>query len=236
MSSRDLAGRLLRWSPGAVLVALLALGCASSPPDREEVRRHMFATFWRMGSIPDRLVVGDLEGVRMPARWLGEQIEAEPMMGDPDRTERMRELAGRVVDAATVEDAAMAVTRLAAECGDCHEENQGGPVYGDVSPIPVGSRLETHMLRHIWASSRLWEGLVAADATHWDRGARVLTEDPLRFFENLEGDRSVPERARRIHELGERALETSDRFARAEVYGELITTCAGCHEAMGVPR
>lgn len=236
MSSRDLARRLLGRSPAALLVALLALGCASSPPDREEVRRHMFATFWRMGSIPDRLVVGDLEGARLPARWLGDQIEAEPMMGDPDRLERMRELAGRVEEAADVEEAAMAVSRLAAECGGCHEENDGGPVFGDLSPLPVGSRLETHMLRHIWASSRLWEGLVAADPTHWDRGARVLTEDPLRFFEHLEGDRSVPERARRIHEIGERALETDDRFARAELYGELVTTCAGCHEAMGVTR
>ena len=102
--------------------------------------------------------------------------------------------------------------------------------------IPVGPRLSTHMLRHVWAADRLWEGLFAADPRHWSRGAQVLMEDPLPFFARLRETPEVGRHAERVHELGAEALATDDRVERARIYGELIATCADCHRAMGVPR
>ena len=215
---------------------LVAVSCASGAPTREEVRSHMFNAMWRMGSIPSRLVVGDLEGVRRPAGWLAAQIEAEEMMGSETRRTRMRALAEEVEGATSVAGAARSASLLAAECGTCHEEVDGGPVFGESDGIPVGSRLSTHMLRHIWAADRMWEGLMDADPTRWELGAAVLAEDPLRFFERMDDVPGVARYARRIHELGEEAMALTDRGERALVYGELVATCAGCHEAMDVPR
>lgn len=235
-TTRD-ADRIARVVTLLLTTLAVATACASGPPTREDVRGHMFNNFWRLGEIQGRLIVGDLEGARRPARWLQEHISSEfiPSADPPEDPVVIDLLSYALVveEARSVGDAARAMAGLAGACGNCHEETDGGPRFAASDPPPDGLTLSTHMLRHVWAADRMFEGLVAAGTERWTSGALALAAQPMRDSLLPEGVPNARALAERLHELGREAAETTDRLAWPALYGEVVETCATCHLGAG---
>ena len=217
---------------------LLVTGCASGPTEREELRAHMFSNFWRAGSIHSRLIVGDLDAARQPARWLAANLAAEEVeMGDPGYAERLRREVLALERAESLSEAAEATARVAGTCGACHQATAGGPRFTSVSPPTVGEDRVAHMLRHLWAVDRMWEGLIAPRSGHWELGAGLLAgEGALTSGRIPSGVAGGSDLASRVHELGERASTSGEPEERMSLFADLLETCASCHQQAGVPR
>jgi hypothetical protein len=92
------------------------------------------------------------------------------------------------------------------------------------------------MQRHQWAAQQLWEGLVVPSDDAWSAGALVMSEAPLEPEELSPGHSSAPrvgELALAVHDLGAKA-GVSDRVSvRADLYGQMLASCADCHKWLG---
>ena len=100
----------------------------------------------------------------------------------------------------------------------------------------MSSGAHASMRRHQWAMDRLWDALVVPSDDAWNAGALALAEAPL-VPEQLTPSKSpaprVAELAQTVHDLGLKAASADRGDARAEVYGELLATCAECHKWLG---
>lgn len=227
--------RLLRT---AALTALAALPFQPSPGRAQEpTNQRMWSHFLAAADVQDAVIRGDLEATKEAATWLAEYDEP----GLPDGAEAfLRELqraAARVVEATTIEAAGAATARIAAACGSCHREYYPGmePTgLVEPSPPPGEGDLAAHMVRHAWAADRLWDGLALPSSPAWEAGADAFAGVPLATddfaFDNPEGVRAL---ANRTHELGRRAGLETEPSLRARTYGELLSTCAACHQVTG---
>ena len=80
------------------------------------------------------------------------------------------------------------------------------------------------MARHLWAAARLWEGLIGGVDDAWSQGLDVLAATPLPAAELGAAREPLGKQLQKIAAGARKG--TSDH---AVVYGELLTTCAGCH-------
>jgi hypothetical protein len=93
------------------------------------------------------------------------------------------------------------------------------------------------MIRHRWAADRLWEGLIGPSDTAWTAGASALIDAPLytdALTRDVEQYEPVTALTWTVHDIGARALMESDLTARAALYGQLLGTCAHCHELLKI--
>lgn len=80
----------------------------------------------------------------------------------------------------------------------------------------------------------MWEALVTHDDARWKAGAAIFASDrPLRKRDYVVYGDAVDGSAwldTRVRDLGTRATTTAAWPERADLYGELLATCAGCHK------
>jgi cytochrome c553 len=207
----------------------------SSGPAQEPTNQRMWSHFLAAADVQAAVIRGDLEATMEAATWLAEYDEP----GLPDGAEAfLRELqraAARVIEATTSEAAGAATGRIAAACGSCHREFYPGMETTElVEPPPGEGDIAAHMARHGWAADRLWDGLALPSNAAWEAGADAFAGVPLATddlaFDNPEGVRAL---ANRTHELGRRAGLETEPSLRARTYGELLSTCAACHQMTG---
>jgi mono/diheme cytochrome c family protein len=207
----------------------------SSGPAQEPTNQRMWSHFLAAADVQAAVIRGDLEATMEAATWLAEYDEP----GLPDGAEAfLRELqraAARVIEATTSEAAGAATGRIAAACGSCHREFYPGMETTKlVEPPPGEGDIAAHMARHGWAADRLWDGLALPSNAAWEAGADAFAGVPLATddlaFDNPEGVRAL---ANRTHELGRRAGLETEPSLRARTYGELLSTCAACHQMTG---
>jgi hypothetical protein len=145
---------------------------------------------------------------------------------------------GRVTDAAvaltearSIGEACHREARVAQACAECHSRTPHLPLFARAPHAPpLGDSSESRMARHRWAVDRLWEGMVGAQDAAWYGGLEVLatTPPPTSSREDtLALGTLLRRRARDAQAM--RAMETLDD--RARVYGEILVTCAACHDA-----
>jgi hypothetical protein len=85
------------------------------------------------------------------------------------------------------------------------------------------------MLAHEIATEQLWQGVVAPSDAAWMAGAEALIAAP-----ELASDvQDVGNRAAHVRDLARRAKATASD-ERAELFGHLLLTCAGCHQRVDV--
>lgn len=225
----------LRARFAAIAVAALgaAYACGGGPRLGSPTDYQMWIHYSEAGAIQSAMIRGDLPAAREAARHLADAPRAEGI--GPAGDAHVRELAAwsrEIRDAASFGDAAVATGHLAATCGECHQDVGGGPVFLQGDP-PEDRGFSGHMILHLWAADRMWEGLLGPSAVSWRDGAEVFREDPL------QGD-VVPATARvfatRLHELGREAAGMSDLRRQAVQYGRMVEQCAGCHAETGVTR
>jgi cytochrome c553 len=209
---------------GATL--LTACGGSATLGDR------MFDHFQRAGQIQTSLIVGDLDGARRPAGWLAEHVEPTDL-GPASETwvPRMREAARAVVGAASVDEAANAAGRIGATCAGCHAASGDGPRFRSAAGAPPARTRGQHMIGHLWAMDRMWEGLIGGSDETWRAGARALAEtEPEQGFP---GGGTAVVLARAVHDQAS-AAERAPVAERPAAYAEMIKACAACHALSGV--
>lgn len=228
----------ISWVCFVVLLFIL-VGC-SGPPAREGVtpaQAHMYAHYDRTKEVHDALVRGYLEGAKDGAHWLATHQDAARLPeGSAKYSADLRTQATEVREASDLPRAAMAAAQMAGACGDCHREYGIEPRFLVGAPPPAGSGAEAEMALHVWASERMWNGLVGPDDFAWSSGASALKMgwlSPHEMVMDPQSGERVRALIRQVYQVGIQANTTSDPHARAELYGDFLTTCIDCHQLTG---
>jgi cytochrome c553 len=175
---------------------------------------------------------GHLDQAKEDARWIVEHDEPTQLAEWRPFVDDMKQAARAVGAAPDLPSAAALAAQLGRACSRCHEKTSAVVSFGwEVAPADEPG-LQPQMKRHQWAAARLWEGLVGPSDDVWREGATVLAATKLDVLATMgsgapRGD--LPALATRVRELAITAEKTDDGDARAKLYGELLSTCAGCH-------
>lgn len=204
----------------------------------EALSGHMQDHFDLVLAARNAVIRGDLEGARSALESLAEHPTAE---GLPEGWEPyVAELRTRAGEATVgnAEQAGRAVAIVAAQCGVCHAAN-GATLPVDLSPPPPEGGTKGHMARHVWAVGRMWDSIVAPNPAAWEWAARVLDEDGnLTEVDRGAGVEPLSDETRvyaeRVHKLADAGMRSTSSSARAELYGQVVASCAECHTRLGV--
>ncbi len=204
------------------VVAFIACGQTETTVD------HMEKHFDEVEAVKTAIIAGDIEAARQPAQWLATHEPPADLPGDWEPfVTQMQAAATDASEAGDVSAAAAAIGQMALSCAACHSALGQGTQFAFM-PQPDGAGVTGHMARHSWALDRMWRGLIGPSVDSWMEGVGGLAESPLQG-----GTDDTRTLGLRVHELGAQGAEAADPAARAAIYGELLTTCAGCHTAAG---
>ncbi len=184
----------------------------------------------------DLIVAGDLAGARDRLQQIAD--DAVPSMAPAAWTPHLEDLRDAAATGAETGDVAglsKAVALGAKACGDCHGETGGGPRWVGQPVPPPGEQ----MARHVWASDRMWEGLIGPSTERWEQAAAALdaeVDDSSALYAGL--DLATASQAsklhQRVHELGEAGRRASlSADDRVELYAAFVGACAECHTVTG---
>jgi hypothetical protein len=149
--------------------------------------------------------------------------------------EEIRQSARRAGTAPNLRSAAASMTTLLEQCAGCHRAvgifpSPASPRRADVSSV-VG-----HMVEHQRAADDLLQGLMMPSASRWIEAADRLETATLKPSEWPQ-DRKLTVQARQadttIHALAAATRTAVTSRERANVYVDLVTTCASCHSLHG---
>jgi hypothetical protein len=230
-----------------VLAALTVSACKttsrsqaepSSPSDAREatVQARMQGHERHGDAMRDAVVRGDLDDARAEARLLA-GLRIEGPVGElwTQMFDAMKAAAARSVSANDLNDASRDVALVARTCGSCHIAFGRRGILIE-APGALSSGVRASMQRHQWAAERLWDGLVVPSDDAWHAGALALSEAPLSPEQLSPGKSPGPkigELAQTAHNFGLKAASAESVDARAELYGEVLATCAQCHNWLG---
>lgn len=186
-------------------------------------------------AIRDALVRGELDDGRSRLTRLAN--EAGPSDAPPSwepRIDALRTAARQASTAADLPQATSAFAQLATQCAGCHSA-MDATIEFEAIPLPEGEEPPAQMQRHAWAAERMWQGLIAPDPARYREGAAVLAEGPLHPLELQVGTAppmEVVQTAERVRGIAGQASNAESEADRARLYGELLSTCAGCHRQL----
>jgi len=221
----------------ACLAACQAASAQDQPPGKRFehdviVRFHMHENFDLVRAIQKLLVRGKLEEGQRLAASIARAPDEPGMQPWAAQAARVRERANAIATAPSIDEALRAEARLADACASCHADAGVVPEFGSPPQVPADSpTVEARMARHLWASDRLWEGIVGDADDSWRAGLDVLAATPLPW-PKVDADRaSLGKQLQKLAEDARRIRGTSDRAERTRAYGEILVTCAACHAA-----
>jgi hypothetical protein len=217
------------------LIIALALACTQcaqasgdNPPAAETTGRtkyHMRQHLDDLRTLERMLIDGKLEDAKILAHFL-----TRPS-GMPDDSAEERDVtfaAAALMRSRTTEEAIRNEVRLGRACASCHQRIQKLPVFAMPSKAPADTAtVDAQMARHQWAVDRLWEGLIGASDTHWRAGLYVIATSSLPRSKVV-----TPALATKLQDAAREALDMRETLSldeRANLYGDLLITCAGCH-------
>lgn len=196
-----------------------------------EVREHMRAHFGAVADVERAITRGLLDRAREDARYIVEHDEPSGAAGAPFVAE-MKRAAQAVIDAKDLPTAGASAAVLGRACSRCHEATTAVIAFAwEPQPEPDGT-LRVQMQRHQWAAARLWEGLVGPSDEMWTQGSEALAAAELDALAAARGVArgDVQALAGHVRELATRAKTLRSGDERAALYGDLLSTCAGCHQ------
>lgn len=142
--------------------------------------------------------------------------------------------AARISHADDLATAGIELGHLAGACGGCHATFAvSADVQAQTAP-PEATSLVGQMARHVWGATRMWEGVSGPAERAWLDGALVIAETPCDIQAMMHGKPNAEafELAERLRDEGLRAGSATDLGARANLYGEVMATCASCHRIL----
>lgn len=225
-----------RYAVVAAVTAVSAWGlgsCAAGPSGQTVQQSSMWIHFDDASLVESAMVRGDLQRARRAAANLAE-MEAVPGLPDSsdELLQRLRSQARAIASANRFQTAAEATGAMAATCGECHARYDGGPRLSRV-PEPPDPAEVGHMVLHVWAADRMWEGLMIPSEGTWLVGARLLADHAVR----VDGPYASPranQLALEMKELGGEAVAATGSDARGRVLGAVLNSCATCHAELDI--
>lgn len=221
----------MRWLP--IMLAVACAQCAQAsggddPPAAETAgwtKYHMRETLGDLRNVERMLIAGKLEDAKVLAHFLS---RPSARIADSAEAREITLAAGMLINARTTEEALRHELRVATACATCHQRVQKLPVFALPSKAPPDDpNVSAQMARHRWAADRLWEGLIGASDTHWRAGLYVIATSSLPRSKDISASLAT-----KLQATAREALEAREPLsldARANAYGDLLITCAGCH-------
>jgi mono/diheme cytochrome c family protein len=214
-----------------LLAVVLDARSAPTPP----VTSEMHARYLALAAARDAVIQGSVPEAAAAIGALSASDGSVLPFPDAWRPmdEAVREAARKMAQARDLPSAADRVAEVATSCAACHIATGGGPVASDPE-LPSQAWVEgQNMPLHRWALDWMWLGLVSDSDEAWLRGARELDDKPLAL--RFEGAATpAAQRAKQLEQqvyaLAVRALDTEGAAARAALMGDLLATCASCHQ------
>ena len=200
--------------------------------DDPPLKQHMQDHFSAIRAIERAVVSGDLATAKERATWLAEHQQHDAVDLWQPHLAALREAALALAGSSDLPGAASAAVKLGLECAACHVTTTAITSFPyEPEPSP-GADNKSMMQRHQWAVDRMWEGLIGPSESSWNQGARVLADAPFIPRTELQPlqKKTVVELAGTVHDLGKQAKNETEQESRGRIYGELLTTCSGCHE------
>jgi len=196
------------------------------------VRFHMHESFDLLRAIEKLLIRGRLDEARSFARGISDAPD-EPGLGAWSRPAALvRERAAALATARGVDEACRRAAQLADACAGCHGESGASPEFRSPGQIPADRpTIEARMARHLWATDRLWEGIVGGADDAWRAGLDVLSTTPLPASGLAKQQSAFGRKLQRLAEQARLRQATDTAQDRARSYGEILVTCSGCHAA-----
>jgi cytochrome c553 len=204
----------------------------SSAPD---VQWHMRASFWQTLRARDALIDGDLAEAQRQADRLAKTDYASMLpVAWKHWVAQLQQDAAALSLAANLDEAALALGRMALACGECHELHDAGPDKPRVQPQPWEDPPDTYderMQRHHLGLTQMWDGLVLPSEKAWRSGTVTITRAPLRAPERAGEpiDDNARARIEEVRELAKQSRRADTYQERGRIYGELVARCARCH-------
>ncbi len=218
----------------AVLIALAA-ACGTTPPTTQTesteslvqkivaARQRMHSRYTAVAAMQRAIGIGDLDRARAEAISLEAASEPEFLPEWQPYVEAIRRDAAQVAESTDTMTAAKTMAQLGRSCARCHEATQAKITFPR-ERIPSANEMASHQ----WASARMWEGIIASADDRWRVGARMLAGARLTPIAES-GELGIADDVARAKLLASRAIHVGDRDQRANLYGELLATCAHCH-------
>jgi hypothetical protein len=194
---------------------------------KRSTRGEMLSHYADTAAMREAVVGGDLAGYRAAAAAVAQDDWTSGGSNDErDLTQRVRAAAAAAQTAPNLVDAAVALGALGDECASCHLAlgTSGFPT----TPEEAFEASNPSMLAHAIASGRLWTGLMLASDDSWTSGMQLLLEDP-----GLDFSPEVSAAASQLRDLARRG-ERAEPEQRGRVLADVLLTCSGCHERLGV--
>lgn len=189
-----------------------------------------------LNNVEYAVVRGDLEDVKELSKALlneasmdGLPTDAQKFLGD------LKGAARAAGDATSLEDAGKAVATMTATCGTCHT-GLGTPITmtAPVKP-PTVPAVRSRMLEHYYSLVMMSMGLQAPSDELWKRGAETMRDAQVMKVtlkdETLAADLNAAEA--KYREIGATALAANTPAERAAAFGQVLTSCGGCHSLHG---
>lgn len=197
-------------------------------------RFHMRMHFSDLRRIEQLLLAGKLEDAVTLAPGLVAKIDDPGLARWQAHAKEVANAAVELAFAPGLDEALRRAPRIASACASCHADAQGKPVF----PAPPAPPTDTatpasRMARHVWATDRLWEGLVGPADDRWALGLQVLAATPLPFTA-LSDAPQLADHMQQVARTQLAARATAGLDDRAAAYGELLVTCAACHSSLHV--
>ena len=179
----------------------------------------------------DALIRGDTAAMR---RHLAELSAQALPANAPDSWKPLHAQMRKAATSGQQDDPSAAMAWVVNACGQCHQAFDQGPRYRKPLAPKGETQLQTDMLRHQWATERLWEGVTKPWDDAWIRGAAAMAK--VNVFSQYKGVVSDALRSQEatLRRLGVEAGHTQGLAGRARLYGSMLATCAGCHLSVGV--
>lgn len=229
----------------ALALASLTLACQAATADRDDpapepprrpavdaqVRLHMEAKFAELRAIEHALVRGQLVEAKISASAIANAPADHELEDWSRKTAHVRELARDVATAKSADDALHRLPAVAVACAECHVATGGWPKLARAPHLPDdGAGTVPRMARHQWAVDRMWDGMIGGNEETWRAGLDVLAATPPPYA-ITDGDKAALGAALQrlaTTALQHRSIDSLDD--RAQLYGEMLVTCSGCHE------
>ncbi|CAN5360006.1 hypothetical protein BH11MYX1_BH11MYX1_09800 [soil metagenome] len=219
-----------------IIVLVVGMGGKAASQPRAQVeqdmkmRFHMRANFGVLRTMERLLVHGKIDEARDLADAIAKAPDELGTSPFARQTTRVRERAAALASTTSVNEALREAARLAAACGSCHVDTGARPAFDTPPSVPADeATITARMARHVWASDRLWEGMLGNSDTAWRAGLDVLAATPLPASELGSERTALAKRLQRLATEARAHKGTLDLGARAVVYGDLLVTCAACH-------
>jgi hypothetical protein len=209
---------------------------APTPAEDVTTAKAMHRHFEDVNAIERALISGDLASAHEHAHSAREGFRGRIPAGWDRYVERAVASAEMMEVTTDLGVAARLAGTMAGTCGDCHTARSVQAVQLDKAvPERSGDSFDDFMLRHRWATDRMWEGLIGPSNAAWNAGAAVLKEthvDEADVAGRIEMTPELRDLLGEIRRAAQTAEETQGYKERQLLFGNLLAGCAGCHRAM----